>query len=75
MEVFENFRDLTIDAYQLDPANYVTAPGLAWDCCLKYTGVKLELIDNIAVLDMFCNAIRGRVSTVCSLKYAQANNK
>ena len=28
--VFENFRDICIKSYNLDPAHYYTAPGLAW---------------------------------------------
>ena len=39
-DVFENFRDICIKNYNLDPAHYYTAPGLAWDAALK---VELEL--------------------------------
>ena len=39
-DVFENFRDICINNYKLDPAHYYTAPGLAWDAVLKVTGVK-----------------------------------
>ena len=34
-----------MENYKLDPAHYYTAPGLAWDACLKTTGVKLEFFD------------------------------
>ena len=34
-DVFENFRDICIKNYNLDPAHYYTAPGLAWDAALK----------------------------------------
>ena len=30
-------------AFELDPANYLTAPGLACDAALKWTNIKLEL--------------------------------
>ena len=33
-DVFENFRDVCIENYKLDPVWYYTAPGLAWDACL-----------------------------------------
>ena len=36
-DVFENFRDVCIENYKLDPAWYYTAPGLAWDACLNKT--------------------------------------
>ena len=38
-DVFENFRDLCLKIYGLDP--YYTAPGLAWDACLKMTNINL----------------------------------
>jgi len=43
-DVFDNFRDVCIKHYELDPAWYLTAAGLAWDAMLKTTKVKLELL-------------------------------
>ena len=40
-DVFENFRDTTINIDKLDPAYYLSAPGLSWQSCLKKTGVTL----------------------------------
>ena len=37
--VFESFRSVCIGHYGLDPADFYTAPGLAWKACLKKTGV------------------------------------
>ena len=34
-DVFENFRNICLENYKLDPGHYLTAPGLAWDACLK----------------------------------------
>ena len=34
-DVFENFRNMCIKAYELDPAHFLSAPGLAWQACLK----------------------------------------
>ena len=28
--IFENFRDKCIEIYQLNPAHFLSAPGLAW---------------------------------------------
>ena len=33
--VFENFRDKCIEIYELDPAHFLSAPGLAWQACLR----------------------------------------
>ena len=43
-DVFENFRNMCIKVYELDPAHFLSAPGLAWQACLKKTEVELELI-------------------------------
>ena len=46
-DVFENFRKTCIEYYDgLDPANYISAPSLAWDALLKKTGVELDLISD-----------------------------
>ena len=73
-DVFENFRDICIKNYNLDPAHYYTAPGLAWDVVLKLTDVKLELLSDIDMLLMVEKGIRGGVSMV-SNRYGKANNK
>ena len=41
-DVFKNFRDKCIKTYELDPAHFLSVPGLAWQACLKKTGVELE---------------------------------
>ena len=41
--VFENFRKMCLKAYQLDPAKFLSPPGLAWQAALKKTEAKLEL--------------------------------
>ena len=73
-DVFENFRDLCLKIYGLDPVYYFTAPGLAWDACLKVTGVYLELLSDPNMLLMFEKGIRGGISII-SNRYGEANNK
>ena len=43
-DVFEKFRDKSIEIYELDPAHFLSAPRWAWQACLKKIGVKLELL-------------------------------
>ena len=38
-DFFENFRGICMNHYELDPAWYFSAPGLAWDATLKITKV------------------------------------
>ena len=73
-DVFENFRDICLKIYGLDPVYYYTAPGLAWDACLKMTGINLELLSNPDMLLMFEKGIRGGISII-SNRYGEANNK
>ena len=72
-DVFENFRDVCQDNYRLDPIFYYTAPGLAWDACLKITKVRLELLTDYDMLMMVEKGIRGGVSMI-STRYGKANN-
>ena len=73
-DVFENFRDKCIEIYRLDPAHFLTAPGLAWQACLKKTEVELELLTDNDMLNMFEKGIRGGMCQA-SYRYVKANNK
>ena len=73
-DVFENFRDLCLKNYGLDPVYYYTTPGLAWDACLKMTNIQLELLSDVNMLLMFEKGIRGGISII-SNRYGKANNK
>ena len=73
-DVFENFRNMCIKVYELDPAHFLSVPGLAWQACLKKTGVKLELLTDLGMLSMVEKRIRGGIWHVIR-RYAKANNK
>ena len=73
-DVFENIRDKCIDIYELDPAYFSSAPGLAWQACLKKTEVKLELITDCDILMIVGNGIRSEICQATH-RYAKANNK
>ncbi|XP_020912011.1 uncharacterized protein LOC110249773 [Exaiptasia diaphana] len=72
-DVFENFRNVCLENYGLDPTWYYTAPGLAWDAALKITKVKLELLTDYDMLLMIEKGLRGGVSMI-SNRYGKANN-
>ena len=73
-DVFEEFRNICLKNYSLDPAWYYTSPGLSWDALLKHSGVKLELLTDPDKLLLFEKGIRGGISMI-SNRYGQANNK
>ena len=60
-DVFENFRQSCLKNYELDPAHFVSLPGLAWQACLKKTNVELELLTDYDMLLMVEEAIRGGI--------------
>ena len=60
-DAFENFGNKCIEIYGLDPAHFLSAPGLAWQACLKRTKVKLELLTDIYISLMIEKGTRGGI--------------
>ena len=60
-DIFENFRETCQRIYKLDPTHFLSAPGLAWQACLKITKVKLELLTDANMLLMVEEGIRGGI--------------
>ena len=71
---FENFRDMCLKEYELDPAHFLSLPGLAWQACLKKTNIELELLTDYDMLLMVEKGIRGGICHSIQ-RYAKANNK
>ena len=73
-DVFENFRKTCLKVYELDPAHFLSLPGLAWQACLKKTNIKLELLTDYDMLLMVEEGIRGGICHFIH-RHANANNK
>ena len=73
-DVFNNFRDMCLKEYELDPAHFLSLPGLAWQACLKKTNIELELLTDQDMLLMVEEGIRGGICHSIH-RYAKANNK
>ena len=73
-DVFNNFRDVCLKEYELDPAHFLSLPGLAWQACLKKTNIELELLTDC---DMLLMVEEGKRGAICHSihRYAKANNK
>ena len=73
-DVFNYFRDMCIKEYELDPAHFLSLPGLAWQACLKKTNMELELLTDYDMLLVVEEGIRGGICHSIH-RYAKANNK
>ena len=73
-DVFNNFRDMCLKEYELDPAHFLSLPGLAWQARLKKTNIELELLTDYDMLLMVEEGIRGGICHSIH-RYAKANNK
>ena len=73
-DVFENFRNMCIKVYELDPAHFVSLPGLAWQTCLKEANIELELLTDYNMLLMIEEGIRGGICHSIH-RYAKVSNK
>ena len=73
-DVFENFRDMCVKVYELDPGHFLSLPGLGWQACLKKTNIELELLTDYDMLLMVEERIRGGICHSIH-RYAKASNK
>ena len=73
-DVIENFRNMCIEVYELDPAHFLSLPELAWQACLKKTNIKLELLTDYDMLSMIEEGIKGGIFHSIR-RHAKANNK
>ena len=60
--------------YELDPAHFLSLPGLACQVCLKKTNIELELLTDYDMLLMVEEGIRDGICNSIH-RYAKANNK
>ena len=73
-DVFENLRNMCLKLYELDPAHFLSLPGLAWQACLKKTNIKLELLTDYDMLLMVEEGIRGGICHSIH-RHPKPNNK
>ena len=46
-DMFENFRNKCLEIYELDPIYFVSAPGLAWQACVKKDRSGIRIINRL----------------------------
>ena len=64
---------MCLEIYILDPARFLSVPGLAWQASLKETKAELELLTDIMLL-MVEKRIRWGICLSIN-RYTKANNK
>ena len=74
VDVFEKSREKCAEIYGLDPSYFYSAPGFAWQACLKKTEVKLELLTDIDMFFMIEKGIRGGMRQSAH-RYVKVNHK
>ena len=72
-DVMERFRDMCMENYSLDCLHYYTSPGLSYDAALKMSGIRLDLVTDPIMYNLFELQTRRGVSMVTK-NFAKANN-
>ena len=73
-DALDSFRNMFLGIYELDPAKFLSAPGLAGKAALKKTKVKLDLLTDVDMLLMVEKSIRGGICHSI-YRYAKATSK
>ena len=73
-DIFENFRNICMNHYGLNPAWCFSAPSLAWVATLQFAEVQLKLLSDPDVLLMIESSIRGGITTI-SYRHAKVHNE
>ena len=61
-DVFNNFRKMIFNEFELDCVKYVSSPSLSKDCSLKYSKCKIEHIKDVSVFNFIRKSIMGGLS-------------
>ena len=61
-DVFNDFRKIMFDEFQLDPVKYVSSPSLSKDCALKYSKCKIENIKDVSIFNFVRKTVMGGLS-------------
>ena len=73
-DLFEDFRNMCLEIYEIDPAHYLPAPGLSWQVSSRETKIKLDLLAYIDMLLIVEKSIGGVMCHAID-RYVKARNK
>ena len=72
-DVFEKFIKTCIEEHKINPLYCVCLPGYTWLCGMKYTDIKLQILQGKDLIFTFDNNIRGGVSSVMGDRYVKSD--
>ena len=77
VDVFEKFRAMCFEYYEIDPCYIYSTPGLTWLCGLKYTNVRLKYYkeNTVNIYDTIQHGIRGGLASVLGDCHVKCLNK
>ena len=61
-DVFNDFRKIMFDEFQLNPVKYVSAPSLTKNCALQYSKCKIENIKDVSISNFVRKTVMGGLS-------------
>ena len=62
VDIFNNFRKMIFDEFELDCCKYISSPSLSKDCALKYSKCKIEHIKDVTIFNFVQKSIMGGLS-------------
>ena len=72
-EVFQSFRRMSLENFELDPVYFITSAQLTYNAGLKITKAELDLLKHVDTYLWLENQIRGGICYL-SKRYVRANN-
>ena len=77
VDVFEKFRAMCLEYYEIDPCYTYSTPGLTWLCGLKYTNVRFEYYkeNTVNIYDTIQHGISGGLASVLGDRHVKCLNK
>ena len=73
-DVLSIFRKTMTDTFKLDPMQYFSLSGYSFDCALRYSEEKIELLTDLEMHQMLESSIRGGLASIGSPRYVKANH-
>ena len=72
-DVIEKFAKVSFEEYGINPLYCVSLPGYTYQCALKYTDIKLQILQDKDLILLIEDNIRGGISSVMGDRYFKSH--